>query len=179
MTRTRRIVAISVLCCLSVVLDIIKEFIPFINMPGGGSINISLIPIVVCSFTLGLKDGMVCSILSYLMSTILGLNSYFLNIFQYLFDYIIPTICVGLCAIFYKNKNIKEMVLGIIVAMILRFLSIVISGAYFWLDSTVIAGSKEAFIASSVINFPYSLGTMIVLLISVPLIVKVINKYLL
>lgn len=179
MTRTRRIVIISVLSCLSVVFDIVKEFIPFINMPGGGSINISLIPVVVCCFTLGTKDGMVCSILSYLISTILGLNNYFLNIFQYLFDYIIPTVCVGLCAVFYKNRKFKEMELGIIISMLLRFFSIVISGAFFWLDSTVIAGSKEAFIASSIINFPYSLGTLIVLLISTPLIVKVVDKYLL
>ena len=66
MNKTKRIVIISVLCSLSVVLDIIKEFIPFINLPSGGSINISLIPIMVCSFTIGLKEGMICSILSFL-----------------------------------------------------------------------------------------------------------------
>ena len=178
MKKTRKIVIISLLCSISVVLDIVKKFIPFLNLPSGGSINISLIPIMVASFTLGLKEGMVCSFLSYLISFALGLNNIFLSIPQYTLDYLLPGVCVGGCSIFYKNKKIIEMELGIIISMFLRTTSIVISGAYYWLSSTTIAGSLESYIGSIVYNVPYAVITMIVLMISVPIIVKVANKYL-
>ena len=138
MKKTRKIVIISLLCSISVVLDIIKEFIPFLNLPSGGSINISLIPIMVASFALGVKEGILCSFISYLISFALGLNNIFISFPQYTLDYLIPVICVGGCSIFYKNKNIKEMELGIFVSMFLRTASIVISGAYYWLSSTTI-----------------------------------------
>lgn len=178
MSKTKRIVVISVLCSLSVVLDIIKEFIPFVNLPSGGSINISLIPIMVCSFSLGLKEGFLCSIISFIVSSLLGLNNMFLSIPQYVLDYIVPTICVGGCSFFYINKNIKEMELGIALSMMLRTLSIVLSGSMFWLESTVIAGSKEAFIGSIIYNVPYAIATLIVLAITVPFIVKLVDRYL-
>ena len=178
MKKTRKIVIISLLCSISVVLDIIKEFIPFLNLPSGGSINISLIPIMVASFALGVKEGILCSFISYLISFALGLNNIFLSIPQYSLDYLLPVVCVGGCSIFYKNKNIKEMELGIFVSMFLRTTSIVISGAYYWLSSTTIAGSLESYIGSIAYNAPYAVITMIVLMISVPIIVKVANKYL-
>ena len=178
MKKTRKIVIISLLCSISVALDIVKKFIPFLNLPSGGSINISLIPIMVASFTLGLKEGMVCSFLSYLISFAFGLNNIFLSVPQYTLDYLVPVMCVGGCSIFYKNKKIIEMELGIFVSMFLRTTSIVISGAYYWLSSTTIAGSLEAYVGSIAYNVPYAIITMIVLMISVPIIVKVANKYL-
>ena len=179
MKRTKQIVLISLFSCISVVFDIVKEFIPFINMPNGGSINISLIPIVCICFILDTKSGLICAIISFIISSIFGLNNIYISLPQYFFDYIIPSICVGLSGIFYKNKNLFNMELGIIVCMFVRFFSITISGAYFWLSDTIIAGSKEAFIGSFIYNFPYSIATLTMLLIIVPIIVRVLNKYLL
>ena len=70
------------------------------------------------------------------------------------------------------------MELGIIFSMILRTLSIIISGSIFWLESTAVAGSKEAVIGSIIYNVPYALVTLIVLMITVPLTTKLVNKYL-
>lgn len=178
MNKTRRIVIISIFCCLSVVLDIIKEFIPFLNLPSGGSINISLIPIFVCGFCFGIKEGLACSFLSFLLSSLLGLNSYIISIPQYILDYIVPFICVGLGSAFYKNKKLWQMEIGILLAMFLRTLSIIISGAYYWIESTMLAGSKEAIIFSITYNVPYALLTTILLMITVPLINKMLRKYL-
>ena len=178
MNKTRRIVIISIFCCLSVVLDIIKEFIPFLNLPSGGSINISLIPVFVCGFMFGVKDGFICSFLSFLLSSIFGLNSYIVSVPQYILDYIIPFACVGLASIFYKDKKFWQMEVGISLAMLFRTLSIIISGAYFWIESTMLAGSKEAIIFSIAYNAPYALMTTILLMITVPLINKMIRKYL-
>lgn len=178
MTKTRRIVIISIFSCLSVVLDIVKAFIPFLNMPSGGSINISLIPIVLICFILGTKDGIACAVISFLISTIFGLNSIYISPVQYLFDYIIPSVCLGLAALFYKNKNILEMEFGIIFVMLIRTISIIISGTYFWFESTTVAGSSVALIGSIVYNLPYCLLTTIMLLLVIPLLKKVLDKYL-
>lgn len=178
MTKTRRIVIISIFSCLSVVLDLIKELIPFINMPSGGSINISLIPIVLICFVLGTKDGIACAVVSFLISTIFGLNNIYISPLQYLLDYIIPSICLGLAAVFYKNRKNLEMIFGISVVMIIRTISIIISGAYYWFESTSVAGSKEAVIGSLVYNLPYSLLTTLMLLLVIPLLKKVLDKYL-
>ena len=178
MTKTKKIVIISLLCSISVALDIFTKFIPFLNLPNGGSVNISLMPIMVVSFILGIKEGILCSFLSYLLSFAFGLNNIFLSIPQYTLDYLVPVICVGGCGLFYKNKNVLEMEIGIFISMLLRTTSLVISGAYFWVESTIIAGSIGSYIGSIAYNVPYSFITMIVLMISVPIVVKMVNKYL-
>ena len=70
------------------------------------------------------------------------------------------------------------MEIGILLAMFLRTLSIIISGAYYWIESTMLAGSKEAIIFSITYNVPYALLTTILLMITVPLIIKMLRKYL-
>ena len=45
--KTKELVLIALFIALAIVLDYIKEFLPFLNMPSGGSINIALIPVVV------------------------------------------------------------------------------------------------------------------------------------
>lgn len=173
MTKTRKLVTISLYVALSVVLDIVKEFLPFLNMPMGGSINIALIPIVLCSFKLGYKEGIVVGVLWFIVSSILGLNKYFVSFPQIICDYIIPSVVLGFSSIFYKNKKIISMEIGITLMMIIRTLSLVISGAYFWYDGAA-GGSLAAWTYSCVYNLPYSIASLCMLLIVVP----IINKYL-
>ena len=172
--KTKRLVFISIFVALALVLDYIKSFIPFLNMPSGGSINIALIPIVICSFKLDYKAGFIAGFLWWLVSSLLGLNNYFISVAQYLMDYILPSIIPGLCSVFYKKKNNFEMIMGIIVCMTIRTLCVVISGAIFW-PGDVASNSLAAWSASLVYNLPYSLITTIVLAISVPIIIKAIN----
>lgn len=179
MSKTRRIILISLFAAISVALDIFKEMIPFLNMPSGGSINISLIPLVASSFILGVRGGIFTSLISFIISTIFGLNSIYISFSQYFFDYILPTLILGFSSIFYKNKEIKEMEFGILFVMFVRTLSLVLSGMYFWFEESVAAGSFEAFVGSLVYNVPYSFITLVVLLIVVPLLCKSVDKYLL
>ncbi len=178
MNNNKKIVFISIYCALALVLDYIKSFIPFLNMPSGGSINISLIPIVVCSFHLGVGDGVICGLLWWLVSSILGLNPYFISVFQYFFDYIIPSGIIGISSIFYSNKKIIEIELGIIFMMFIRTFCIVLSGALFWSGSSSTT-SFEAWNISIIYNLPYSFITTIVLLIVVPTIIHSLKKYML
>ena len=178
MNKNKKLVLISIYCALAIVLDIIKSFIPFLNMASGGSINIALIPVVICSFHLGVIDGIVCGLLWWLISSILGLNPYYLNTMQYIIDYVLPSGIIGISSIFYFKKNIFEIELGIFVMMFIRTFLLVLSGAIFW-PGDVAGNSLAAWPASLAYNVPYSLATLIMLLVIVPLLIKSLKKYML
>lgn len=178
MNRNKRIVFISMYCCLALVLDYIKSFLPFLNMPSGGSINIALIPIVICSFHLNVIDGIVCGGLWWMISSILGLNAYYISLAQYVVDYIIPSIIVGASSLFYSKKNFYEIEIGILFVMIIRTFCLTLSGAIFWPDG-VASNSAQAWIASAIYNIPYSVATLIMLLIIVPVVLNRLKKYML
>ena len=165
----------SLYVALAIVLDYIKEFIPFLNMASGGSINIALIPVVIGSFHLGVKKGCLIGLLWWLISFSLGLNKWYISIVQYLLDYIIPSGIIGICAIFYKNKKTSEIIGGIILMMVIRTLCIIISGAIFW-PGDLASGSKAAWLYSLTYNLPYSFLTLIMLIIVTPIILKSLNK---
>lgn len=156
---------------LALVLDFVKELLPFLNMPQGGSINIALIPVVLASFHLGVKNGLVVGALWWAISSLMGLNSWFISILQYVIDYVIPSIIIGAAAIFYKHKSLLEAELGILLVMLLRTLSVVLSGVYFW-PSDAAAGSVAAWSGSLAYNLPYSIATTIMLMVIVPLVLK-------
>lgn len=159
----------AIYVALALALDYFKEMLPFLNMPQGGSINIALIPIVLSSFHLGPVKGVAVAGLWWLISSLMGLNDSILNVVQYLLDYIVPSFIIGLAGIFYKKHTLLEIEIGIFLTMLIRTLSILISGVYFWPDG-VAAGSWAAWVASFGYNLPYSIATCVMLMIVIPLI---------
>lgn len=178
MKKTRDIVIISIYVALILSLDVIKTLIPFLNMPSGGSVNIALIPLAVSSFHLGIKKGLLIGFLWFVLSSIIGLNTYFISFGQIIFDYILPSVILGLSSVFYSHHKFIEIELGIFLMMTIRTLSIIFSGAYFWYDNSLSAFSLNAWMFSISYNLPYSLVTLIMLLIIVPFILETLKKYL-
>ena len=178
MSKNKKLILISVFVCLALVLDYIKSFIPFLNMPSGGSINIALVPIVYIAFYLGYQYGIIAGLLWWLISSLLGLNNYILSIPQYIVDYVLPSGIVGICSLFYKKKTIVEMEIGLFIMMTIRTLLLVISGAYFW-PGDLAAGSIAAWTFSLAYNVPYSLVTYFMIALVTPFIVKRTYKHML
>ena len=178
MKRNQKLVFISIYCALAIVLDFIKSFIPMLNMPSGGSINIALIPIVVCSFHLGIISGIISGLLWWVISSLLGLNPYYISLMQYVVDYIFPSAVIGISSIFYRNKKLFEIEAGITFMMLVRTVLLIISGSVFWQEG-VAAGSKQAFIASIIYNVPYSFATLIMLLIVIPFVLRSLKRFML
>ncbi|MDO5440546.1 MAG: ECF transporter S component [Erysipelotrichaceae bacterium] len=177
MKKTYKLVTISIYVALAIVLDVIKEFIPLLNMPSGGSINIALIPIALCSFHLGIKEGLIVGSLWFIVTCLLGLNKYFISFGQIFFDYIIPSVIVGTSSFLYRKKKLIEIEFGIFITMLIRTLSICISGAYYWCESSEVAGSVNAWFFSLTYNLPYSIATLLMLLIVIPILLKSLKKY--
>ena len=144
-------------------------------MPSGGSINIALIPIVLCAFAMSYKDGIIAGFLWWFISSLLGLNNYIISLPQYLVDYVLPSCVVGICSIFYSKKNLYEIEIGIFLMMFIRTLFLIISGVYFW-PGELAAGSLAAWAFSIGYNLPYSFLTYLMLAIITPVILKRVNK---
>jgi len=177
-SKNQKLVLISIYVALSITLDFVKSYIPFLNMPSGGSINIALIPIVFGSFHLGFKNGITIGFLWWLITSLLGLNNYFICVPQYIVDYVLPSVIMGFCAIFYRKKNLLEIELGIFLIMLIRTCLLCLSGAIYW-PGELASGSSAAWIASCIYNIPYSLASAIMLMIIVPLLIKSLHKYML
>lgn len=168
--KSYKLIVISLSVALCLILDYIKTFIPFLNMPFGGSINIALIPVMMVSFLYGYKEGAVVGIMWWLVSSLLGLNAWFISIDQYLFDYVLPSIIPGFASLLIirnSNKNI-EIISGIIFSMLIRTFVLVFSGTYYWPEGMA-KGSIAAWTYSLSYNIPYNLITCIMLCIIIPI----------
>ena len=166
--RIKFLVYVAVYTALTLALDYVKELLPFLNLPNGGSINIALIPVMVASFHLGVGGGCATGLLWWGISTLMGFNPYFLNVAQYALDYIIPSFIVGISSFLcVRKKTVVKGEIGLFVANVLRTLSVVLSGVYYWPDG-VAAGSKAAWVASLSYNVPYCVATYALLAIVLP-----------
>ncbi|MBR2577795.1 MAG: energy-coupled thiamine transporter ThiT, partial [Erysipelotrichaceae bacterium] len=154
----------------------IKEMIPILNMPSGGSVNIALIPVVTACFVLGWKEGVLVGFVWWLLTFVLGMNRWFLCLPQYLLDYIIPSTVVGLSSLFYRRKQAIEAVFGIIFTMLIRTASILFSGAIYW-PGDAASGSAAAWMGSIAYNIPYCLITMVMLAAVIPVVLRALKRY--
>lgn len=174
--KTRKISMIALYSALAVVLGIIEEIIPIFKMPNGGNISLAIIPILICSFHLGWKSGTISGLLWWIIGFITGQDYYMVSLPQIIFDYIIPSVICGMASIVPNIKRLPNYYVGIIVTIIIRFLSFFISGVYFWMPEGEAAGSIAAIIYSFNYNIYYNLATMIVAVIVVPIILKKLKK---
>ena len=134
------------------VLALVCEFIPFLNLPFGGGFTVaSMLPIVIISYMYGLKWGFFVSftysVIQIIMSLIkdstvlalfmpssddyMGLGAAFAII---IIDYLLAYTVLGIGGIFrnkIKNK-VLAIVLGVVVALSLRYLCHIISGYIFY-----------------------------------------------
>lgn len=135
--RTVLVIAeISILSALAIVLDYLAEITQGALFIYGGSISIAMVPIMVISFRRGVIPGLVSG---FIVGTIqLMYSGHLLHPVQYLLDYPVPYTLVGLAGItvlINKKKNTNyTLVLGTVIAGLLRYLSHFLSGVVFWSD---------------------------------------------
>ncbi len=150
--KIQRLTVSAVMLALATVLAVVCELIPFLNLPFGGGFTVaSMLPIVIISYMYGIKWGLFTSftysciqiILSLIMGkTVLALftptsDDYMGIAIAFaiiIIDYILAYTVLGLGGIFrnkIKNKVIA-IVLGVVVALSLRYLCHIVSGYIFY-----------------------------------------------
>lgn len=175
--KTRTIVFVGLYVALAVVLQYVSNLIPFLQMPNGGNIDLGVIPIFMASYQFGFKTGIFTGLMCWLINLLLGISgTWFLTVPQYLLDYIIPVSILGIASIFPKVGKISNIYTGIIFTMILKYISHVLSGVYWWFPETTYAGSLQAWLYSLGYNLYYNLATLFVALIIVSFIILRLDK---
>ncbi|EMD16709.1 putative proton-coupled thiamine transporter YuaJ [Eggerthia catenaformis OT 569 = DSM 20559] len=154
---TRTMAYIALFIAMHILLEYVFNLVP--ELPQGGRITLSLLPIFMASYLLGAKEGILVGFLCSLMQFALGLAKFY-GPWSVLLDYIGPLSVVGMAALI-KNIKIKEteLPLGIIITMILKYIIHVLSGAL--LFASYAPANMNPWLYSILYNLPYNLGTMI------------------
>ncbi len=166
---------IAIYAALSLVFEVMSKMIPIFQMPQGGSVNLGVVVVLVASFHLSWKKGMLVGVLWWLLGFLLGMNAWYLNPMQYALDYLIPVMVCGAAAFFPKVGK-DNILIGVGCAMVLRFISFLLSGVYYWPPEAEVAGSMAAWVYSWSYNIGYNLVTLIVAFVLVPLCIKRLQK---
>ena len=132
-SKTKMLVEGAVMVALATVLSFIKVY----KIPWGGSVTLlSMLPIALYSIKYGVKNGLMVSLLYAIVQ--LGQGIFIDGVLGWgltpvmliaciLFDYIIAFVVLGLAGMFRK-AGLKGNIIGVIIALLLRFCSHYISG---------------------------------------------------
>lgn len=148
---------IAIFAALSFGLDALQGGYSRGMFVNGGSIGIAMLPIFVLAYRRGLIPGLICGFIVSLISLIgapyiinaANYNTEFLNVmgpfFMIMLDYILGYTLVGLAGAFSglyakgktKGQRVLWVVVGTVMAGLLKYASHVISGALFWLNPSI------------------------------------------
>lgn len=162
-----KLVTSAILLALAMVLSMIKVY----KLPLGGSVTLlSMLPVCVLSLKYGMKWGFVCSFLYAFiqLGTDLGeVMSWGMDIRMWIgcivFDYVLAYGILGISGIFRKKKT-PVMLMGVAIAVVIRFISHFISGAIFF-DIWMPEEFSNPYLYSLVYNGSYMLPELIFTLI--------------
>ena len=122
----RHIAYLALYVALYLVLKFVGNMIPFLRMPNGGSIELELAVLFVCSYQMGWKYGLVNALLSWLVSILAGFGLYVVHPAQLLLDYVFPLSVCGLASLlgpYRKGERRSALLSGAVLAAV-SFLTI-------------------------------------------------------
>ena len=147
--KTKKLVTSAMLIALGTAISLISEWIPFLNLPFGGTVTLaSLLPLVLISYLYGLSWGFGSAFLFSLLQMAVGfrtvsalfipdsdayMGSASIAVFILLLDYVLAFTVVGIGGIFRKmGSPRKALVWGSVLALSLSYLFHTLSGAIFY-----------------------------------------------
>lgn len=152
--KLRRLTVSGMMLALATVLAIVCAYIPFLNLPFGGGFTVaSMLPIVIVAYMYGTGWGLFTAACYSLIQIVISLTQgaggtvmallmpasddfmgYGAGVAIIVIDYIIAYTVLGLGGIFRNKIKSKTLalVLGVVVAIALRYLAHIISGYVFY-----------------------------------------------
>ncbi|WP_308560400.1 ECF transporter S component [uncultured Holdemania sp.] len=164
---TKDLVYMALYAALFIVLDVAVNTLGILQMPNGGSLGVSVIPLLMASYHLGWQKGTVVAVLSILLQYVTG-PMYTPDLIGFLLDYFFAFSVYGLASLF---PNYKWFYSGVLITNLVRLISSTLSGILVW---------ETAPWASLVYNATYMIPTTILCLVLLPLVMPrikpLINK---
>ena len=153
---TKTIALMALYCAVFVILDRISDLLNLFQMPSGGKLNFGPIALLMCSYHLGWKNGLIVGILSVFLQLAVGSVGFY-GIWSFLLDYLIAYAAYGLAERFPNRGYFYS---GVLITSLIRLASSTLSGTLLW--ETPLWGSL-------VYNASYMVPTTICAIIVVPL----------
>ena len=123
---TKVMIVIALFAACSLVLSKIQ----LIQYPQGGGINLlSSLPILMVGLLYGPITGMTCGLVAGLISLIGG--AYIIHPAQFLLDYFLPTMLLGVSGLFGTESK-KNIFIGCIIAVLLKQTAHILSGCIYF-----------------------------------------------
>ena len=148
MKKTQKLVTSAMLIALGTAISFVSEWIPFLNLPFGGTVTLaSLLPLVLISWMYGIRWGLGSGFVYSLLQMAVGfktVSALFLPdsdsymgagfaLLILLLDYVLAFTSVGIAGIFRNSLSKKwAIVWGSVLGLSLCYLFHVISGAVFY-----------------------------------------------
>ncbi len=147
--KTKKLVTSAMLIALGSAISLVSEWIPFLNLPFGGTVTLaSLLPLVMISYLYGVKWGLGSAFVYSLMQMAIGfktvsalflpdsdsyMGSALVAFLILLLDYILAYISVGVAGVF-RNRLSKKWAIffGSVLGLFLCYFFHVLSGAIFY-----------------------------------------------
>lgn len=169
MRNTKVITEIAVLVSLAVVLEVVftglAAFMPFLALPYGGRVSLSMLPLFVVTyrhgFQRGIMAGMVYGIINLLLDGVLW-SPWSLPM-DYLFAF--GAIGLGYIGVIWFGKNFKGFVAVVLIGALLRYLFHFVSG--FWLFGAYMPDTFDNVYVYSLVYNAYYIWPSVVLIILV------------
>ena len=115
---------------ISIALATVLQFITILKLPQGGSVTAgSMVPIILIALFYGPEVGFLTGFLFGIINFVM--NPIALHPVQVLFDYPLPFMAIGIVG-YFKSRNTKGILLGVVLAMLARFACHFISGVVFF-----------------------------------------------
>ena len=162
-SNTKDLTYMSMYLALFYVLDFISNHLQLFKMPQGGTLGLGVIALILSSYHLGWKKGVVVSLLSVLLQFMTG-QMYIVSPMQFVLEYVLAFGIYGLCSLV---PNVSIVYMGIVVSNLLRLLFHTIAGVLYW---------ETGLIPSFAYNAWYMIPTMLVCVVLVPLLLVRIKK---
>ena len=170
-------------CAMLVALATVLSFVKLYEAPLGGAVTLfSMVPILMCGFVYGVRAGFASAFVYSLIQLILGIGTVayvpdpFGVVVCILLDYVVAFTVLGVAGFFKRLKlNLYvKITLGSLVALLLRFLSHYIGGAWIWYQITKDGAWNDyvfkygKWMYSLIYNARYMVPEILLCLIAVP-----------
>lgn len=159
MKRTRIMAEIAVSVSMAVICSFIKAW----EMPQGGSVALTMIPLILISVRCGTAAGMAAGALYGVISLLIAGVIY--HPMSILLDYVLAFGLLGLSGIF--KKNLTGVVCGTLLGVAGRFVCSVVSGAVLFADYA--PKGQNPWIYSVIYQASYMIPELVITLICVVL----------
>ena len=162
-SNTKDLIYMAMYLALFYVFDTIANNLHLFEMPQGGTLGLGVVALILASYHLGCKKGLMVALLSVVLQFMTG-HMYIVSPMQFVLEYVLA---FGIYGISVWFPNVSMLYTGIIVTNMLRLLFHTIAGVLYWGTGLVPSLSYNAW---------YMVPTMLLCLVLVPLIEIRIKK---